>query len=406
MNAFRLLLVVLGLAAAGRAAVQEPAALTNGTAKVELRDPMFESRMYRALRQADGHAGKGQWGEAQAILVDLLEKAPENLLLIEKSAMVLQVQEKWPQALDQWNHLFAKAPTRYDALTRIGQCHARLGKLEEAAKNLELATQLSPAPLEPRFWLAAVQAGMGLTNESARTIGLLGVRDTSLFLHWLASDAAALRTLMGTPVFLDLGTRVLAGGEEGNPFRMATIPEPEWVPHFRKCSLLLMELEHRMEARESTRASELWHELKGLGVDGPMFRGYRAVIVARQQGRAAADPEFQKLIQAHPRHAPLRHLHGVMLLEARAFDDAVPVLREAAHASGNRVEVAFGLACALAGARREEEAMILLSTLADREPAALLNLLQQGAESLANLRLQPQYSDLVDRLRQPATTAP
>jgi thioredoxin-like negative regulator of GroEL len=395
--------LITGLAAAALSHAQEPAApaeITPAPATADpTQDPVFRTRMYRALRQADEHAAKGQWGEAQAILLDLIEKAPQNLLLIEKTALLFTVQERWQPALDQWKQLFAKAQSRYDVLTRIGRCQALLGQNDEAAKNLLLASQLSPEPLEPRLWLAAVQQAQGQEARARETLGLPDLRETAYWLHLLADEAVHFRQVLGTPLYLDLVARVAAGGTDHPGFRLVTRPEAEWSDRLRGAARALTDLEQRMDGRESSRADLAWHAAKDLGLSGPLLQGYRAMILARTQGKEAGLAELTPWLAAHPGWVPLLHLHGVLLLETGAFAEAVPVLRDAAHRSGNRTDIAFALACALAGAGQDQEALILLDVLAGRDPGRLLRLLQMGAEALEGLRLRPEYSDLLDRLR-------
>jgi len=80
-------LITLAFLAAASARAQAPAAPTDGAlTAVEV----FQTTMWREMLAADRKAALGDWGGASTNLLKLAAEAPENLLLLEKSALALE----------------------------------------------------------------------------------------------------------------------------------------------------------------------------------------------------------------------------------------------------------------------------------------------------------------------------
>lgn len=358
---------------------------------------VFQTTMWREMLAADRKAAQGDWGGASTNLLKLAAEAPDNLLLLEKSALALERAGRWADARDQWSAFAARAPERPDALVRLGKCHLMLGRLPDASKALGAAEALNPEALEPRLLRGALMLRESPDADLAETLRALTVGQMGTMLYWLSADPPLREKFLGPAGTTLLARWILGGGvTAAAPDARGAEPAPRSL---RMAAAWLTRCDHAMQVRNRERARAALSAVAELGARGPFIDAYGAFLDMGEGRADAARRQMDDLILRYPREFSLRYFLGVMLLEHNQAAAAVEPLRKAVDLSRRRPDIMFAHACALAGAGRNEEALLQLKSMARRNREAALQLLGQNAPALNPLRKTKPYQDWFATLR-------
>lgn len=394
---FILLLLLSSLPAAGqRGDASAPSAQTAAE--------VFQTTMWRDMLAADRLAARGDWGGASTNLLKLAAEAPDNLLLLEKSALALERAGRWADARDQWSAFSARSPDRPDALVRLGRCHLLLDRLPDASKTLGAAGALLPDALEPRLLLAAMMIRQEATNDVSQVFHALTVGQMGTLLYWLSGDAPLREDVLG-PDGTTMLARWILGGGVSPAAAEARGAEPS-VRSLRAASEVLSRFDLAMQVRNRDRARAASAAALELGARGPFMEAYAAFLDMGDGRGPAARKAMEDLVLKHPAEFSLRYFQGVMLLEHNDFAGAIEPLRKAADLSRRRPDILFAHACALAGAGRNEEALLELKSMARRSPETAFEILSRNAPALNSLRQSQPYIDWFATLANPDEKKP
>ena len=387
-------LITLAFLAAASARAQAPAAPTDGAlTAVEV----FQTTMWREMLAADRKAALGDWGGASTNLLKLAAEAPENLLLLEKSALALERAGRWADARDQWAAFSSRSPDRPDSLVRLGKCHLMLDRLPDASKALGAAEALNPEALEPRLLRAALMIRESPDADLSEILRALTVGQMGTMLYWLSADPPLREDFLGPGRTTLLARWILGGGVTAvAPEARGAEPSPRSL---RMAAGVLNRCDHAMQVRNRERARAALSAAAELGARGPFIDAYGAFLDMGEGRGIEARRQMDNLILSHPREFSLRYFLGIMLLEHNQPADAVEPLRKAVDLSHRRPDIMFAHACALAGAGRNEEALLQLKSMTRRDKEAALQLLGQNAPALNPLRKTKSYQEWFASLR-------
>ena len=98
----------------------------------------------------------------------------------------LYQQQKYTEALQDYEKALAQNPELYEAYEKIGLCHLRLNDTEKAIENLKLALEHNPQSQDVLINLSAVYLEKGDLEEGMRYFKLLdekSLKDPSLFFN-------------------------------------------------------------------------------------------------------------------------------------------------------------------------------------------------------------------------------
>jgi len=122
------------------------------------------------LVQARTAANERRFEEAQHLLLAALERAPEDLGVIDLLGFVCFFLRDYPTAEAYNRRALALKPAHAFAYNGLGLCLARQGKLAEGSAAIEHAIALLPRWYEPYHDLAVVLAEAGRRDEACAVL--------------------------------------------------------------------------------------------------------------------------------------------------------------------------------------------------------------------------------------------
>ncbi|MFO1523996.1 MAG: hypothetical protein U1G05_18610 [Kiritimatiellia bacterium] len=169
---------------------------------------------------------------------------------------------------------------------------------------------------------------------------------------------------------------------------------------------MLSRFDLAMQVRNRDRARAASAAALELGARGPFMEAYAAFLDMGDGRGPAARKAMEDLVLKNPAEFSLRYFQGVMLMEHNDFAGAIEPLRKAADLSHRRPDILFAHACALAGAGRNEEALLELKSMARRSPETAFEILSRNAPALNSLRQSQPYIDWFATLANPDEKKP
>ena len=230
------------------------------------------------------------------------ESQPGDLNHHKELAQTLLAEEKFPEALEQYQGLTEMDADDADNYLRIAEIYRQMKQLDKAEQNILLAKQRAPNNLEVIYYEATIYEDQGRIDDSVRV---------------LSEAVTAVKT------------------------------ESEFAPSRRRTLAILYQQLGQLyrEASNYTAAVNTFEEMLRLGTDED--RRARILIVdtyrdARDMSKAL--DAAHKAVEAYPKDRPIRIAQALLLGENAQADQAVAQLRPLLDGSPSDFEVQLDIA--------------------------------------------------------------
>ncbi len=118
------------------------------------------------LRQAGRAAKEKQFDEAEALVEQVLVENPSSLKALDLLGYVRFFQKRYVESEEINRRALEIDPSHVYALSGLGSCLARLGRIDEARTSFEKAIALKPAWAEPYWDLAVALKNHGMAENA------------------------------------------------------------------------------------------------------------------------------------------------------------------------------------------------------------------------------------------------
>jgi tetratricopeptide (TPR) repeat protein len=105
------------------------------------------------IRQAQIMLESGRIAEAEAILSDLIQSAPDFAEAWNRRAVLYYMQGRYRQAIADCNQVIELNPIHFGALHGLGLCHAAIGEYRAAIQAFRQALKIQPHSIANQRWI-------------------------------------------------------------------------------------------------------------------------------------------------------------------------------------------------------------------------------------------------------------
>ncbi len=242
------------------------------------------------------------------------EEQPEEVSHIRGLAQVLLTEEKYPEALVQYQHLAQMDADDPDNYLRLAEIYRQLKQLDKAEQNVLLAKQRAPGNLEVIYYESSIYEAEGRYDDSIRVL----------------SEAVT-----------------------------AVKAQSEFTPSRRRTLALLYQQLGQLyrETSNTAAAVNTFEEMLRLGPEEDR-RARLLIIDTYRQGRdmQKALDAAGKAVQAYPKDRPIRVTQALLFGENGQTDQAASQLRQMLDGTAADYEIQLDLAQAYQQGRRWPDA--------------------------------------------------
>lgn len=130
------------------------------------------------VEQADSAIASGNWADAESLILDAIERDPDNpgnIMLLSNLGIVRFNQGCDSLALEALNLAHTKAPSSVTVLSNLARVNAALGNIEEAYDAFEEIMELDSTLWEPVFYHGMIAMNLGRIEQAAHDFNRLEI---------------------------------------------------------------------------------------------------------------------------------------------------------------------------------------------------------------------------------------
>jgi tetratricopeptide (TPR) repeat protein len=350
-------------------------------AAVELRTAIDggESQPEAFLFLGQIHFEARQFDDALAVYRQLLQLDPTNASAAFNAAVCLERLSRWSEAADLFRSAVKTDPDRSEAWLGLGLCSLHQRRPEEALKGFDRYLAVTPDNESALFGRAVALQMLRRFDDAAaiyERFRSLGEPSAELLTNLLALAVARKDSAELSEVATELGKLRPGHRQAAEALAYAAIAKADW----EQVITLLAPL---------SEADPL-----------PADWSYALAYAYWQSGRPAdARTAVTAILAAHPAHAAAHLLHGVLLEDAGAADDALSAFRKAAANSPDSDPAAWNMARLAASLGRADVCRLAAKSLLDRNRNSAEGWFASGLAALVEERFPDAIRAFSEALR-------
>jgi tetratricopeptide (TPR) repeat protein len=344
------------------------------------------------LRAADLYLRESKGEQALAELQQALALEPDNRFLLERAALAASMAQEPGPAEAFFRKLIELDPQAVSYRVGLAGVFFRLGRQAEAEEAVRQALQISPRDLPGRYTRVCVLVAQGRGDEAGSSWeALLTAEELDPVVNSVIADRENLRQALGDGGVSAVCGILLGPGTDGR------LPEIAGA---------LKDVRAAMGERRWADAEQALAAAWNLGVDRTALK--LDLVRCRYE---AGDPDtardlMKDLIEKYPRYATLRFNYGFLLLRSASYAEAATAFEEGLKDAPEDRQMAFALACSLAGQGMTDSAWPILTNLAQVAGSQLTRWLASDAPYVLAIREDERYDRLLAGVRRQPAPAP
>jgi predicted Zn-dependent protease len=339
-----------------------------------------EEETQERLRAAQVYADDGRWLEALREYRALMALHPDNAGYQESAALTAALAGQYGSAEALFREVVQRQPDNINYLNAWAAVLLKMNRAEPASQVLRQAQRLQEDHLMTATYrvIAAVLADRPVPNADGWRFRSLN--ELAQVARELSDPTEGWAAVLGQARFADV-VRVTVGGVAAHQLPLQ--------------ARVLQAAAAALAAEEWARADRLLDDAIARTADRPMLVLEQARARLRAGDAAAGVALAERVEVAYPDHPQVAYGMGYLLMYAGRYAEAVSRFERTVAADPERGLYRFALACALANAGQVDVAWPYLQQLAQTEPQQLDVWVRGEVEYLQVIQMDPRYPALM-----------
>jgi predicted Zn-dependent protease len=297
--------------------------------------------------QAKLAASEGRYDDALSLLDKIIQKEPDNAVLLYEHAMVLIDAQRTDKAEAELRHVVEVKPDFYDAQRVLGRLlldrsNGEKGRVEEALTHLQAAFKLNGDDLSSGVTVSQLLVSLGRAAEAERVLALLVERapdqrainyNYAQVLNKLAKSDEA-RRYLERAVELDptFGPAILqlidVYQKDGEWAKAADLLQPLINDDPANLDLQRQQAFYYLRAGVNEKARDRFKALVATDPKDRQSQIYLAEALSDLEQHAEADKLFQDLLAKVPNDAEVLASYALSQMTQKKYDDAAKTFNQ------------------------------------------------------------------------------